>query len=233
MKTIKEKILEQIQSEKLEMRPQFYFTLKVAALIILALAILAISVFIFNFILFSLRINGQEELLHFGPRGFSAFLHFFPWSWLLLDLIFIGFLGHLIRRFKFGYKVPALYLGGAIVLLTLLVGFTFDRGTRVNDRVFVRAVHHPIPPREGICKCTVIDVDGNKMIVIDNRFGTTTRFSVILPFDVPYATTSRIQKGDVVFIAGDLRDDVIHAFGVKKLIRRDRVPGDRIPPMSQ
>ncbi len=61
------------------------------------------------------------------------------------------------------------------------------------------------------------------MVVADNRFGTTTLLSVILPADDPHATTTTLQKGDTVFIAGDIRDGIMYAFGIHK-ISNDRLP---------
>jgi hypothetical protein len=237
MKSIKETILEKIKNEKLEQRPKLYFTLKIVLLAVLSLAILAITIFIFNFIFFSIRLNSQDELLGFGPRGVLAFLWFFPWSWFILDLIFIAFLQSLLRKFQFGYRVPVVYLLGGLILVTLLVAYVFDRGSHLNERILIRAEGHhlpppfemvyhgarrPVSPRNGICRCTVVDIFQNQMVVADNRFGTTTLFNVILPENNPRATSTSLQKGDTVFIAGELKDGVIQAFGVKKVQDIDR-----------
>jgi hypothetical protein len=234
MKSIKETILEKIKEDKLSQKPRLYFTLKVVLLVLVSLAILVISIFILNFILFSIRINSQDELLGFGPRGVMAFLRFFPWAWFILDLIFIAFLQKLIRKFKFGYRVPVLYLLVGIFGATVVLGFVVDRTTDVNDRMlrradghrmpssfdrFYRGARHPVAPGNGVCVCTIVDLFENKMLVADNRFGTTTLLSVTLPMHDSHATSTNLRKGDTVFIAGELKDGMIQAFGVKKLKR--------------
>ena len=70
---MKDRILARIQKEHLAMRPHLYFSLQIAAVIVVTVLVLAVSVFIFNFILFHIRINHHYELLGFGPRGAWAF----------------------------------------------------------------------------------------------------------------------------------------------------------------
>src|SRR5437773_112715 len=100
---LKEQLLRDIRSGEVAMRPRYFFMLKIAALASVAAGVLAVSIFILNFILFGLRINHHEELLGFGTQGFLAFLRFFPWYLLILDVALITLLEFLLRRFKFGY----------------------------------------------------------------------------------------------------------------------------------
>ncbi len=223
------------------MRPRLYFTVKLVILAVIALAVLLISIFIFNFILFSIRLNSHDVFLGFGPRGFLTFLYFFPWSWLIVDLILIGGLEWLLRRFRFGYKIPILYLLAGILFATVALGFVFDRGTDWNDRMLRRAeLHHPplpfnfhaeemfegvyrqarrpLPPRSGICKCIIVSIEKNVLTAQDTRTGTTTVLTIVLPLNDPHATTTSLEVGDIVFIAGDRENDSIRAFGVRKMI---------------
>jgi len=147
MDNLKEKILSDIRSGQVHMRPRFYFVLQVAALALLAFVVLVISVFIFNFILFSIRINHVDTLLGFGPRGWGAFIQFFPWTWLLVDILLIAVLEWLLRTFRFGTKIPALYLLGALVAVTLVAGLAIDKGTPLNDDLLQR--HAGLPPPFG------------------------------------------------------------------------------------
>jgi hypothetical protein len=73
----KEPLMHKIEAQEISMRPKIYFTLQIAALVFVALATLVVSIIIFNFILFSIRINSHDSLLYFGSRGFEAFLSFF------------------------------------------------------------------------------------------------------------------------------------------------------------
>ena len=226
---IKSRILADINSGKLEMRPKIYFTLKITALVLVVLAIVSISVFILNFILFSIRINSHEALLSFGPRGWEAFTHLFPWGLLIVDVLLIVLLITLVRHFKLGYKIPILHLLTVLIVLTVAAGVFLDRGTPFNDRMYERGgrglpnpimkmykhAHRPLPPGGGVCLCTILAIEGNTLTVQDTRNGTTT-LTVVLPSDNKRATTTNLQVGDVVLIAGTEEGDTIQAFGVRK-----------------
>src|SRR5690348_1082993 len=107
---MKQDIMNRIKSGELDMRPRIYFMLKLAALIVLMVATLVVSIFILTFILFSIRINSQDVLLGFGSRGLTTFLRFFPWGLLFIDIALIFLSQHLLRQFRFGYRIPALYV---------------------------------------------------------------------------------------------------------------------------
>ncbi len=242
-KNMRDRILEKIESRELSMRPKIYFTLKIAALVVVALATLIISIFIFNFILFSIRINSHDSLLSFGPRGITTFIFFFPWWLLLFDIALVALLEWLVRSFRFGYRVPILYLLLGILALTTLTALALDRGTDLNDRLLVRADHHELffadefyegarrpMPGSGVCICTITGIEGSTLTVADSRSGTTTSLTVLLPANDPRATTSELLVGDTVFIAGDVDDGVIRAFGVRKLHPGVQVIIHRGPP---
>jgi hypothetical protein len=228
--SIKNKLLHDIRSGQLAMRPKFHFTLKVLALVAVVLAFLVVSIGILNFILFSIRIAGHDTLLSFGPRGFWAFMLFFPWSLLVLDIALIVLLQWLLRKFRFGYKIPVLYLLAGLVVATTVAGFVIDRGTPLNDRLyemrghglppplggFYDRAHRPPPLGSGVCKCTIVAIEGNILTVEDTREGIIT-FTVLLPANDPRATTTNLDVGDVVFVAGDMQDGIIRAFGVREL----------------
>jgi hypothetical protein len=147
MDTLKEKILKEIRSGQVTMRPRAYFVLQVAALVLLGLVVLLVSVFIFNFILFSIRLNHIDMLLGHGPRGWGAFTHFFPWTLFIIDVALIALAEWLMQQFRFGTKVPVLYLLGGLLLMTALVGLVVDRGTPLNDDLF--QMRHGLPPPFG------------------------------------------------------------------------------------
>jgi hypothetical protein len=229
-KSMRERILEKIDTRELSMRPKIYFTLKVAALVLITLAVLVISIFIFNFILFSSRINGHESLLGFGPRGILTFLEFFPWWLLGIDIALIILLEWLLRQFRFGYKSPVLYLLLTLLVVTASTAFLIDRGTAFNDQLLDRAEHHHLPPPlnnfygeahhhaspdSGLCTCIITAISQNSLTLRDTMSSTT--LTVILPPNDPRATSTSLKVGDMVFVAGDIDHGVIRAFGLRKL----------------
>lgn len=240
--SIKDKILTDIKSGEITMRPKIYFTLKIAALVLGTFAVVVISIFIFNFILFTIRISGQDNLLGFGPRGWEVFVRHFPWHLLVLDVALIIGLQWLLRQFKFGYKIPILYLLLGLLCITSVAGFALDRGTPFNDRLyqmrgqglppplggFYGRANRPPPLGGGVCRCTIMAISGNVLTVQDNR--STSTLSVILPANDPRATTTSLKVGDMVLVAGDQKDGVINAFGVRKISPDDLGPRRFVSP---
>jgi hypothetical protein len=216
-KSLKERLLAEIQEGKVAMHPRVLYLIQLLSLAVTALAILAVTVFIVTIIFFTIRISSHETLLGFGTNGIATFLLLFPWSLALFDGALVLLLQWLIRKFKFGYSVPVTFVVGALVVGAGLVGFTLDRGTHVNDRLFEGREHlfHQELRGSGICRCTVLSIDGNKLLVEDTRDATTT-LTIVLPAHDAHATTTGLRVGDVVFIAGHEEDGVIKAFGLRK-----------------
>lgn len=228
--TLRNKIMTQIKAERIAMRPRVYFTLQLAAVAFVSLLVLMVTIFLFNFILFSIRINSHEAFLSFGPRGIVAFLIFFPWPFLIFDVLLIAALEWLLRTFKFGYRMPMLYLLAAILSITFLSGFALDRGTRLNDRLMIRADGPGLPPpigifyrssqrapHDGACRCVITGIDGNILTVSTLAPEASSTLTIILPENDPRATTTELSVGDTVFIAGDREGDTIRAFGLRKI----------------
>ncbi len=233
MTNLKDKILKEIKAGEVAMTPRAYFTLKMVALAVLSFGVFLTSAFLFNFIVFGIRMSGQDALLGFGLSGWRAFLHFFPWPLLMLDALFIFLLQKLLREFRVGYSVPILYLVGGLLGVALLTGFAFALATPLNERLHERRGNLPPPMRalydgahrggregDGFCRCTILAIDGTTLTVEDTRpvseGGATSTLTVVLPLDNRRATTTGLAVGDVVFIAGEEADGVIKAFGVRK-----------------
>ncbi|MDB5254558.1 MAG: hypothetical protein JWL80_624 [Parcubacteria group bacterium] len=231
---LKKTILEKINAKEISMRPKYYFTFKVAATVLIAAAVLVVSVFIFNFIFFTLRLNDHNELLGFGPRGFKTFFHFFPWGLLLIDIGLGMLLQSLLRHFKFGYRIPYLYLLGGLLLSSFLIGLGVDRITGLNEHFLNQSDKHELsgplgrfydharqPPSrgEGVCTCMIIAIDKN-ILTVKDLHNASTVLKIVLPMNDPHATTTTLTVGDTVLIAGDEQEGVIEAFGVRKISPR-------------
>src|ERR1035437_3118258 len=83
-KDIKSQVLEKIQTGKTNMRPHFYFVLKVVTVVVVAFLTLLASSLLVSFIIFSLITSGKLFLLGFGARGFLMFFLLFPWLLLII-----------------------------------------------------------------------------------------------------------------------------------------------------
>lgn len=229
---IKDKILTDINCGKISMRPRLEFTMRFVALVVLASSILLLSIFILNFLAFSIRVSHHESLLGFGARGIFSFLLIFPWMLLALDIVLILALEWLVRKFEFGYKMPVLYLLGGLFTITIVSGLLVDRGTPFNDHMLAKSQSVPlplgfyqhakiVPPQgSGVCFCTVVSVEGNKIVVYDNRSEDNEEdtLTVFFPEDNNFENiTTTLKVGNTVLLAGDEKDGVVQAFGIQNI----------------
>lgn len=226
--SIIEKVNAQIASGRVHMRSRALFVLKGIALLSLACIVFVTSTLIVNFMLFSIHMQSAEELLEFGPRGWYAFFLFFPWRLLVIDALGIILLVFLLRTFRFGYRVPLLYIFGALIAGAVLFGFTIERHTPMNaiilhvvDRDDVpesvhmfNQIHTPPPPREGTCHCEVVAITDAEHFVVRDAF-TNTEFVAVIT-DETHATTTNLKVGDKVFLAGEMEDGIFEIFGLKR-----------------
>ena len=235
--SIRENILKKIRMDALPMRPKTYFTLKVAAFVVVTLATLVVSVLLCTFIFFSVRVSGHESLLRFGPRGFLVFAQFFPWFLLTLDVVLVVLLESLLRRFRFGYKSPVIYLFIGLLVVTISGALSLEGGLGINDRLlrqadqnhlagplgdFYKNARHLRPEGSGVCRCTITAIQGNVLTAIDTDIGSTTVLTIVVPQDSAQATTSSLEVGDVVFVVGDeVGTSTLNAFGLRLLSPED------------
>jgi len=225
----KESILAKIREKRVTMRPKIHFTLEAFLTGFVALVILAVSIALVNFILFSLRINGHEALLGFGPRGINKFLFVFPWPLLVLDVLLIIFLETQLRRFKFGYRSPVLYLLLALLAIAIGSGLALDRATSVNDLMLHQAEHGGLPPplgelyehirtpaphERGIYRGTITAIGTSTLSLQHDDLDADkdeAGYTVILP---PGFDSSTLAVGERIYVAGEMHGSLIQAFGV-------------------
>ena len=227
--TLKKNILEKIQKNELLMRPKRQFILKIAAVAFLVFITFILSVFICNFIFFHIIESGRGALLTFGPRGYLSFLQFFPWTLLFIDIGLIILLQYTLRTFEFGYKRPGIYLATGILGVIVVSGILVSQQTPFNRILSEEATlgHLPMPIRDfynqalqpppagrGICRCEVISIDDDTLLLKDTD-GDGTVLTIILSDAMPHD----FEVGTTVFVAGDVRDNKLNAFGIQKMGR--------------
>lgn len=232
----RERVLAKIRTGKVKAQSRAHIALSIAALIITALAILAVSALLINYIAFGLRVTQRDALLGFGPRGISAFLRLFPWPLVILDLLLVGVGEWLLRSFKFGYRIPVLYLSIGILIVVAALGVSLDRATPLNETLMMQADRHALPqpvgavierlraadrPAQGVCRCVALSVGTTTITAYDSAMGTTSTYTIVLPRD-SRATTS-VRAGDVLFVAGDTDDQVFRAYGIRVIPRAQTI----------
>lgn len=231
---VQNEVLERIRSGQLQMKPRLFFVLKTVLVISIAALILLISVWLTSFISFGLRLSGNESLLGFGSRGTLIFLNVFPWGLATLNLVLLALLAWLLRRFKFGYRKPLLYLLIALVIGGVAVGLLFDRETRFHDDRFEEAeagelfgplesfyemAHSRAPEEHGVYRGFVLEVREESFVLThddhdnDEDDGTWT-VSPPMNYDI-----KTLKVGDRVYVAGEREGGEIEAYGVRILNR--------------
>ncbi len=244
-KSIRDTVAEKIKLGAVSMHSPLHFVLRSIALLSALFGVLVVSTLILNFILFSIRFNGHHELLGFGFSGVCAFLKFFPWPLLVIDIVLIGLVVYLFREFRAGYRIPTLYLGILLFVSVSALGLLLEETTPFNGHVleelrenrlprplpFVMDRMH-MPPRtnHNVCHCEVLSIEKEGYIYArDMRTGRELKVSIRTPS--VYATTSNLASGDIVFIAGlydednddeeeeerEKKEGIIEVYGIKKL----------------
>ncbi len=223
---ISERVLGKIREGTVSMRPRGYFVLQSVALALVAFIVLVASVSIGSFILFSIRASNTAPLLDFGPPGYIIFLQLFPWPLLILDILCVALLEWMLRKFRFGYKSPFLYLLFCIIVISLAFALTVDQ-SRASDQ-FLRGAHdhgvpgignlyqdgrRPPPPGSGACPCTIIAIGTSSVSAVENQpDGTQQDVIVMLP---PQIATSSLVVGGHYFILGHFQDNILYASDVR------------------
>lgn len=227
-----EKVNAQISSGKVGMRSRAVFVLKSIVLVCLSLFVFLATTLMVNFIIFSIHMQSTDAFLGFGPRGWYAFVVFFPWLLLAVDALGTILLIMLLRTFRFGYRVPLLYIGGAVLIVAFLFGFALERHTPMND-VLMREANRPEmprgvpmlfnrlhtpPPGEGRCRCEVTAItDTTHFEARDVVTGES--FTAVIQEDA-HGTAMGLKVGDVVFMGGEMKDGVFEVFGIRTGERR-------------
>ena len=231
---ITQEVLKKIECGEVKMRSKTYFVLKVGILMFITFITFVTSVILVSYLIFSMKVGGQFLLLGFGTKGIYRFLLILPWFLLVFNAFLLFFLDYLLRRFKFGYNSPLVYLFlGTLVFVTtfsFIVNYTsfhktmMSRAERRHVPVFggfygdLRKSHK----NEGILKGKVVSI-GDDYIVIkhfdyDKDDGLDEE-KVYLPKGMNLG--SFIKIGDDVFVAGDIASGTeIRAYGVRKMVNR-------------
>lgn len=228
-----EKVNAQISSGKVHMRSRLVCVLKSIALVFLSLFVFLTTTLLVNFMIFSIHMQSTDAFLGFGPRGWYAFFTFFPWPLFVLDALGVVLLIILLRTFRFGYRVPLLYIGGAVLVASSVFGFALERHTPMNDVLMREAnstgmprpipmlfnrLHTPPPHHEGRCRCEVTAIiDTTHLEVRDVVTGES--FTAVVQ-DGAHGTISELTVGDVVFMGGEMEEGVFEVFGIRTGERR-------------
>lgn len=232
-KSIKDKVLAQLKSDGVKMRPKWHFVSKAVLIlsggIIAALTLLYLS----SFIVFILRQNGVWFTPAFGFRGLGIFLTSLPWLLVFTALIFIIMLEFFVKRYSFSYRKPILYSVLGIVIFIFVGSFIISQ-TRVHQDLFMRAQERKLPFAgslyrdygmqrfENVHSGNITNFTENKIHII-NRRGEELVIILTPKTRFPYGT--EFSEGDRIIVIGEREDNSIKALGVLKVT--DEIDSDR------
>jgi hypothetical protein len=218
-------ILEKIKSGEVTMRSRSFFIWR-NVLMLLALVLFALAgVFIVSFVIFALRTSGVSDLPQFGLHGVHEFLIYFPWLFLPAFLLFVWLIERFVRQYSFGYRIPLLYVSGAIVGIILVMSWVV-LATPAHERLFesARANHLPLAGPfylffgnshpDDFYMGQVISANPPKY-VIQTRDGS--RVSCETNKSTAFYDPTPIQVGDFIEMVGEEKGQVVTAYDIRKI----------------
>ncbi|HEY4509281.1 MAG TPA: hypothetical protein VJC13_03355 [Candidatus Paceibacterota bacterium] len=230
---IKQDVLEKIKTGQIQMKSRARFISGVTVLVCVTILVFIISALLISYIFFSIYTSGHLFLLGFGTRGFYQFILYFPWLLLALDALLLLLLDFLLKRFKFVYHRPVLIIFLGTLFLIAFIGFLVDL-TSLHRAMMYRAEERNLPVfggfydglrkshrERGIVHGEVISINGSELVLRrddydDYGFATaSSTLRVVAPISLKVGTF--LQVGDEVFVAGDIINGEIHAYGIRKI----------------
>jgi signal transduction histidine kinase len=206
--SIKEKIINEIKSGKIKMRPKIYFWVKLVLFIFLVAVLFLVSVFLISFILFVLNISGGWFLTKFGWGGIKSLFFSLPWLLILIALIFVFLVEIIISSFGFTYRRPLVYSLAGLLVFAVICGIIIHK-TPFHQNLLLSAEGENLPifgpfylnysrMQFPDTQTGVVSSLSDEIIEIREPNGVLLRISVpgkeLLPAD------KKIEKGDVIMM---------------------------------
>lgn len=227
---IKDRVLEQIHAGRVHMHSRAYFIARLLAIVGTAVVAFLVAIFFASFVMFALNESGDVSLLTFGPRGLSVFFSLVPWVTIGFVIALLIFLEFLLRSFKFGYSIPILRVFTAVSAFAIMASalvFASPLHSRLlgiadNDALPVIGelykVTHVSRKEQGVFRGVVTSLASSSFTIAHDdidRDADDGVWTVASPSGLSAGGAPKV--GDKVYIAGDVEDNVIHAYGIQKL----------------
>lgn len=227
---IEDTVLKKIECGEVSMKPKSYFVIKAGSLVFFTVLIFITSAILVSFLIFTLSNRGDLFLLSFGKKGLFKFFLMFPWYLLLINAFLLFFLDALLRKFKYGYHSPLVYLFlGTLVFVTVfsfLINFTSFHD-RMSD--FIRRNHVPFAGdfyddirkshrERGVFRGRVSFIGEDYIILKPSDFDSDARGDLKIYTPKGMDPRSFISMGEEVFIAGDVATGTeVISYGIHKM----------------
>jgi len=228
--SLKNKVLGKIQAGEIHMKSKSYFVFRIILIVSVVVLVLIVSAFLVSYILFSLKTSGRLFLLDFGMRGVVGFFTGFPWLLLLTDVVLLIILDYMLKNFRFGYHNPVIYLFLGTFILALVFGYVIEL-TPLHKTLLLKTEERSLPimsgfysglkksrSREGVFSGTVVIMNSEEFVLKHDDYDEDEDDKIIkVVAPRGFKLDSKLKSGDRVFVAGEIKDDEIEAYGIRKL----------------
>ncbi len=223
--SVKDRVLEAVQSGKVKMRPNWYFV-GMALLGALGTAIVVLAVLFFaSAAFFTLWHTGVWFAPIFGARGWFVFFQTLPWLLILLAGLALVVLETLVHRYPFVYRMPVLISLIAIIFVAAVGGLLLAKTPMHKNiisysesqpvaaaRGFYRRFERPMERNVFVGRITEMAADG---FVMESPRRDTVKIIIVPATRLPLG--AGFSVGDTVVVFGDLRENGVEAYGIREV----------------
>jgi len=224
-KSIRERVLEEIEGGKAVMRPRWHFVLKTALVVVGAVVLSLAILYVASFVMFVLRQTGAWFAPSFGFPGVGVLLRSVPWVLVLAVALFGMLLEILAKKYSCAYRTPLLYSAGGVLLLVLVGGFLIPY-IGVHPSLMHFVMDHDVPimrplyeeyGRKGPGEIHPGTITGIRegIFEIEDRFGEPV--TVFVASSTRFPLGEILKEGDRIVILGERNEEGIRAFGVREV----------------
>jgi hypothetical protein len=219
-------ILDEIKNKHVVMRPKWHFVLWSTLAIVGGICMWLTVIYLVSFIFFILYYTGVWFTPALGSRGWYIFFRSLPWLLILLLFVFVIILEVLVRTYAFAYRRPLLYSVGIILLIIFLAGSIVSR-TSFHRQLFTYAEKNRLPFAGQLYRSF------GQQHFKEIHPGTITKFNphgfdiknrpgeiltiIITPETRFLEGRNRLSIGNTVVVMGQRRENIVEAWGVKKV----------------
>lgn len=210
MDLIKEKILEEIKKEKIQMHSKNYFVVISILVLITTLVSVALVVFMARVIFYSIRVNAPQMFLR--NADISHFFSVMPIFAILVFLLGLLVLGFMFKRYELSYKIHYLLFLVFIFISLVAFGFIFDKVD--NRQLFGGNQIHRLAMTNGYGQSWIVGF----VEKTDNTYSLITPDEQYIKLRVENKSILESLDGQFVRAIGKYEDDY---FIVSKVVSRE------------
>lgn len=215
------------------MHSKSFFILQTLLAAVGALILLMGALFLLSYLLFMIPASNISTLSSFGWRGALSFILLFPWIWFGLALAILFILELVVRHTTETYHFSLLRVFAWLAAISI-VGSALVELTPLHHSLLLQADRNQLPligplyeaihdshQAQGIYRGTVSTLTNDGFVISHNdtdRDSDDGTWTIIAPAD--FDRTS-VVVGNKAYVAGDLHNGLVYAYGIRILPKDD------------